>query len=360
MRFKQKPKGRSTRLMVRIRLSSSFPTIQKRVSCYRKSAMLDEKQPARKQEMKWAAILWYIYIHVLGVYAIWFLFTSAKWMTVIFTLFITTLGCLGVTAGAHRLWAHGTYEATGSLRLLLMLFHTLAGVGSIHDWVLYHRLHHKYYGTDKDPYNHKKGFFYSHYVGNILSPSMDLEEIKREIDMRDIEQDGYVWFQKKFYWPLFIIFGLILPLNAPLEYWDESMTETILITGVLRFAITVNVSWLVNSARLIWSMETQKLPQDNISVFFLTKSFWPMYHYMVPWDWKCGEFGSYADGCATFFIKIWHELGYVTLLQTTDSEDVREMLHEVSKKKMTLAEGLGRLKEKSMYNAKKLKLMVKN
>lgn len=103
-----------------------------------------------------------------------------------------------------------------------------------------------------------------------------------------------------------------------------------------------------------------RLPQDNISVFFLTKSFWPMYHYMVPWDWKCGEFGSYADGCATFFIKIWHELGYVTLLQTTDSEDVRGMLHEVSKKKMTLAEGLEKLKEKSMYNAKKMKLMVRN
>lgn len=103
-----------------------------------------------------------------------------------------------------------------------------------------------------------------------------------------------------------------------------------------------------------------RLPQDNISIYFLTKSFWPMYHYMVPWDWKCGEFGSYADGWATFFIKIWHELGYVTLLQTTDSEDVREMLHEVSKKKMTLAEGLGKLKEKSMYNAKRMKLMVRN
>lgn len=70
----------------------------------------------------------------------------------------------------------------------------------------------------------------------------------------------------RIYWPLFLIFGLILPLNAPLEYWDESMTETILITGVLRFAITVNVSWLVNSARLVWSMEGKKLIQ--ISDFF--------------------------------------------------------------------------------------------
>ncbi|KAK9302925.1 hypothetical protein QLX08_005197 [Tetragonisca angustula] len=360
MKFYQKPRGRSTRLIVSIRSSSSFPTIQKRVSCYRKSKMVDETKPAKKREMKWAAILWYIYIHVLGVYAIWFLFTSAKWLTVIYTLFITILGCLGVTAGAHRLWAHRTYEATGFLRLSLVLCHTLAGVGSIYDWVLYHRLHHKYYGTDKDPYNHKKGFFYSHYVGNALSPGIDYDEMKRKVDTRDLDQDGYVWLQKNFYWPLFLIFGLILPLNAPLEYWDESMTETILITGVLRFAITVNVSWLVNSARLVWSMEGKKMQPYSISMFFLTKSFWPVYHYIIPWDWKCGEFGSYASGFTTFFIKVWHDLGFIDLPQTTDTEDIRTMLHDVSKKKMTFANGLDKLKEKSIYKAKEVKLMVKH
>lgn len=51
-------------------------------------------------------------------------------------MFITILGCLGVTAGAHRLWAHRTYEATGSLRLLLVLFHTIAGVVGIWNFCL--------------------------------------------------------------------------------------------------------------------------------------------------------------------------------------------------------------------------------
>lgn len=39
----------------------------------------------RKQKVKWIAILWYIYIHVLGVYAIWLMFTSAKWMTIFYS-----------------------------------------------------------------------------------------------------------------------------------------------------------------------------------------------------------------------------------------------------------------------------------
>ncbi|OAD56188.1 Acyl-CoA desaturase 1 [Eufriesea mexicana] len=333
--------------------------------------MSGEKKPAKKQEMKWGAVLWYIHLHVLGVYAIWLLFTSAKWMTVFYTLFITALGCLGVTAGAHRLWAHRSYEAEGKLRLFLMLAHTLAGVGPIHDWVLYHRLHHKHYGTDKDPYNHNKGFFYSHYISNVATPNMDLEEMNQEVDMRDIQLDRYVWLQKKFYWPIFIIFGLILPLNAPLEYWDESMTETILIAGLLRFAITANASWLVNSARLVWSLQQQKLmlfsdtcsllykltSKEDISVFFLSKSNWPAYHYMIPWDWQTGEFGTYRAGCTTFFIKMWYELGLVTLLLTVDTEDVRNMLHGLSQKKMPLDSSLEKLKEKSMYNARKNKLL---
>ncbi|XP_031370764.1 LOW QUALITY PROTEIN: acyl-CoA desaturase-like [Apis dorsata] len=116
----------------------------------------------------------------------------------------------------------------------------------------YIRIHHKYYGTDKDLYNHKKGILYSHFISNVLSPNVSLEETKRNIDLRDIDNNVYIYFQKIFYWPLFLIFGLIiLFLNAPLEYWDESMIETILIKGFLRFAITINISWLVNNAYLV-------------------------------------------------------------------------------------------------------------
>lgn len=234
--------------------------------------MVEEEKP-KKQYVKWAAVLWYIYIHVLGVYAIWLMFTSAKWMTIFYTIFIIAIGYLGVTAGAHRLWAHKTYEAVGFIKLFLMLAHTLAGVGSIYDWILYHRIHHKYYGTDKDPYNHKKGFLYSHYISNILSFNMSLEEMKRNVDLRDIDNDAYVYFQKIFYWPLFLIFGFILSLNVPLEYWDESIIETILITGFLRFAIMINISWLVNSAYLVWNIKEREKISSNIMNIFFKKSF---------------------------------------------------------------------------------------
>lgn len=41
-------------------------------------------------------------------------------------LLIAGLGALGVTAGAHRLWAHRAYKAKWPMRVLLMIFQTLA------------------------------------------------------------------------------------------------------------------------------------------------------------------------------------------------------------------------------------------
>jgi stearoyl-CoA desaturase (delta-9 desaturase) len=35
-------------------------------------------------------------------------------------------GGLGITAGAHRLWAHRSYKATWQLRIILSIFQTIA------------------------------------------------------------------------------------------------------------------------------------------------------------------------------------------------------------------------------------------
>lgn len=71
----------------------------------------------------------------------------------------------------------------------------------MYDWVFWHRMHHKYYGTERDPYNHNKGFFYSHVVSNFLSAPSDLNTYAKDIDMRDVDIDGYVWTQRKYVSP---------------------------------------------------------------------------------------------------------------------------------------------------------------
>lgn len=47
-------------------------------------------------------------------------------MFLLAAIFLYQAGGLGVTAGAHRLWAHRAYKAKWPLRLMLVIFNTLA------------------------------------------------------------------------------------------------------------------------------------------------------------------------------------------------------------------------------------------
>lgn len=48
-------------------------------------------------------------------------------------------GAFGVTAGAHRLFAHRAYKAKWPLRLILMLCNSVAFQNSLYEWVRDHR-----------------------------------------------------------------------------------------------------------------------------------------------------------------------------------------------------------------------------
>ncbi|XP_012062686.1 PREDICTED: acyl-CoA Delta(11) desaturase [Atta cephalotes] len=306
----------------------------------------------KKRSMKWIVILFYTYLHIFGFVGLYFLFIKAKWMTVFYFLFLVTISFIGLTAGAHRLYAHQTYVASSQIRFFIMLAHTIAGVGSMYNWVFWHKMHHKYYGTKRDPYNHNRGFFYSHVVSNLLSVPSDIKTYEKDIDMRDVDMDGYVWTQRKFYWILFIVLGFVLPIHAAVVYWDESYTNSFLIIGAARLLITTNISWLINSALLIWGLKKgSKFPVDDNSVFFLSKSYWLNYHYMLPWDWKSEEFGSYERGLISFILKMWYELGFINQLKTTTCDDIREALYKVVSSEMTLDEALAEVKQNAEENA---------
>lgn len=68
----------------------------------------------------------------------------------------------------------------------------------MYDWILEHRIHHKYHETELDPYNPKRGFLYSQLTCRILSKHPEFETIKRNIDMKDVEEDSLVMWQKTY------------------------------------------------------------------------------------------------------------------------------------------------------------------
>jgi len=314
-----------------------------------------------KRETDWIKVILFLHLNALSIVALYFL-PGAMIKTVLFALVLIILGTLGVTAGAHRLWAHKSYKAGTNLRIFLMLCQTLAGQGSIYNWVLKHRIHHKYHGTNLDRFNPTKGFLYSHFLSFMEAPNEVDEQVEMEIDMSDIQADKVVMFQHKYYVLMYIFLFGLLPMNAPAEYWGEQVLASCFIIGWLRYYITLNFAWLVHSGSEVWGLKPgEKYPSDSNIVFFITKSYWPQYHYMVPWDYLTSEYGAYGIDCTSKFIRAMAAIGAAGDLKTVDPEAVREASFKSITGKKTIAECLAELEHCSVekqYFLKPLNVMM--
>lgn len=107
------------------------------------------------------------------------------------------MGGLGITAGAHRLWAHRSYKARFPLRVLLAFFNTVAFQDCALHWARDHRVHHKYSETDADPHNATRGFFFSHVGWLLCKKHPEVIAKGKGLDISDLKADPVLRFQKE-------------------------------------------------------------------------------------------------------------------------------------------------------------------
>lgn len=79
-----------------------------------------------------------------------------------------------------------------------------------------------------------------------------------------------------------------------------------------------------------WLLVCRRSADTNL-VFIVNKSLWPQYHYLLPFDYRSGEYGTYNEGCSTAFLRILAALGCATDLRTIDTNTIRESLPECVK-----------------------------
>jgi stearoyl-CoA desaturase (Delta-9 desaturase) len=150
---------------------------------------------------------------------------------------------LAITTGYHRLWSHKTYDAHWSVRLVLMLFGTMALQNSILVWASNHRSHHTHVDNDaQDPYSAGRGLWFSH-IGWMLrsykSSETDLSNV------RDLQKDPIVAFQHRWYLPLALLLNFGLPLALGWVHGD--LWGMFLLAGVLRLVVSHHLTFLINS-----------------------------------------------------------------------------------------------------------------
>jgi len=130
-------------------------------------------------------------------------------------LWITT--GLGITVGYHRLFSHRSFTAHPILDWIMVIFGAAAFENSALKWCSDHRRHHKHLDTDKDPYSITKGFFHAHIGWILINDPSPIEKVK------DLQENPALIFQDKYYYLLFIIFGLLLPVSFGF-FWGRHIT----------------------------------------------------------------------------------------------------------------------------------------
>ncbi|XP_069699839.1 acyl-CoA Delta-9 desaturase-like isoform X4 [Periplaneta americana] len=287
-------------------------------------ASISGKTPGYKPEIVWRNVIIFVYVHVCAVYAVYLGFTKTKGATLLFGYLVASCGGFGITAGAHRLWAHKSYKATWQLRVILAIFQTIAFQNHIYEWSRDHRVHHKFSETDADPHNAKRGFFFSHVGWLLMKKHPDVINKGRKVDMSDLEEDPVVVFQRKYYLILMPLLTFVLPTIVPIYLWNEDPWVS-WYTCLLRWVLGLNFTWLVNSAAHMWGnkpYDRNISPAENPLVAFLAYGEgWHNYHHVFPYDYKTSEL-VFTINAATIFINFFALFGWAYDLKTISKETI--------------------------------------
>ncbi|CAG0919367.1 unnamed protein product [Notodromas monacha] len=282
------------------------------------------KDPRYQVEIVWRNVLIFFVLHVLAVVGAYMAVARAMGLTLLFTLVLLFWGGFGVTAGAHRLWAHRTYKARLPLRLFLTFCQTLALQNSLYEWCRDHRLHHKFSETDADPHNARRGFFFAHMGWLMCKKHPEVKEKGKVLDMKDLLEDPCVYYQRKFYIPLILLIWGVFPTAVPVYFWGEDVAVAMLFSVFFRYVFSLHCTWLVNSAAHLYGNKPfDKFinAAENVRVAYAALGEgWHNYHHVFPWDYKTSELGDYSVNLTKMFIDSMAFIGQAYDLKTVSRE----------------------------------------
>lgn len=285
-------------------------------------------------QIVWKNVFLISLIHVLALVGLFWSFLYVKWMTILTSYVVTLLASLlGITAGAHRLWSHRSYNARLPLRIMLMLANTMAMQNDIYEWCRDHRAHHKFSETNADPHNSNRGFFFAH-MGWLMCrkhPQVLAKGIQcslttmnliptfptgKTISLSDLEDDPVVMFQRKYYKVLVVLCWAIIPTVVPYLLWNENPVHAFLTCVCFRYVYALHSTWLVNSAAHMYGnrpYDRNIEPRENELVIFASfGEGYHNFHHTFPWNYSTSEFGwIYNFNFTTMWIDFFALIGQV-------------------------------------------------
>ncbi|XP_046873912.1 stearoyl-CoA desaturase 5-like [Hypomesus transpacificus] len=254
----------------------------------------DYPKDDRSRSIVWRNVILMVLLHTGAVYSL-IVIPQAQHLTWIWSYVCFIVTALGVTAGAHRLWSHRSYKAKLPLRVFLAAANSMAFQNDILEWARDHRVHHKCSETDGDPHNATRGFFFAHIGWLFVRKHPAVIEKGKKLDLTDLLADPVVQFQRRYYKTSVLIMCFALPTLVPWYFWGESLWNSYFLACILRYTLSLNVTWLVNSAAHLYGNQPYDKtinPRENWFVTFgaLGEGF-HNFHHTFPFDYSTSEFG---------------------------------------------------------------------
>ena len=220
----------------------------------------DVKQ--QDQSINWLVVVIFGLFHI-GAVASLFMFS---WQALIVAVILYWIaGSLGIGMGYHRLLTHRGYKTPKPVEYFLSLCGTLAVEGGPANWVVTHRIHHRFSDQEGDPHSPRDGGWWAH-MGWILvgraqeHPPAVLNRYAPDL-MRDRFQS---WLNRLYIWPIVAVgLGLYALGGWPFLTWGLC----------LRVVLGLHATWLVNSATHMWGSRrfaTRDDSRNNWWVAWLT------------------------------------------------------------------------------------------
>jgi stearoyl-CoA desaturase (delta-9 desaturase) len=249
-------------------------------------------------KLDWTVTIWLVVSTFFGIIAPFFIGIQLKTAILAFIMFY--VGGIGITSGYHRLWSHRSYDAHPIVKAPLLVMATWTFEGSCFSWCHDHRIHHRFTDTIKDPYNAKRGFFHSH-IGWMFwrrdAWGPEFHEIV-QTDISDLQADPLLQFQHRYYAPLAIFFGLIMPTLIAGFGWGDWLGG-LLIAGFTKAVFIQQFTFFINSLAHYWGDATysdQRTPRDSIFVSLWTwGEGFHNFHHEFPYDYRNGLLWYHYD-----------------------------------------------------------------
>lgn len=203
-------------------------------------------------------VLFFIAIHV-GVLAV---FWQTTWAAIgVFFLLHLLCGGLGICVGYHRLLTHRSFKCPKALEYVIAILGTMSLQGGPIEWVALHRKHHQHSDKEGDPHSAAEGFWWSHMLWVLFTPSRHTWKSMTVKYTPDLQKQIFYRVLERIHWLPAVLLGVGLYFLGgwPFVVWGICV----------RLVVTYHGTWFVNSASHTFGYKNYNSPDLSTNCWWV-------------------------------------------------------------------------------------------